>query len=135
MARDNENDVTDGATERESVATRRARQRALGENPFSSEQMADAIAKAHFRVRDAEAREKEKPMAEIVRASVRCGHETVRQVTSDGGVRLVTMPKKHTFKPHETADGKEAVVEHGRPVRLKRDAFVRYLGEGIVVAG
>lgn len=132
MAReDNENDVTDGASERENASTARARAKALPDSPLSSSQLADAIAQAHFRVRDQEAKEKEKPLPEIVRASVRCGYETTKRADNT----MVTSPKSLTFPPSETADGKETTVPHGRPVRLKREAFQRYKSAGLVEFG
>lgn len=134
MARDTD-DVTDGASDREGVSAAAARRRALPDAPMSADALASAIAEAHFRVRDREAKEKEKPLPEIVRASVRCGYETTRRQQDNGQIQLVTSPKKMTFPANETADGKETVVEHGRPVKLKREAFQRYKSEGLVEFG
>ena len=136
MARDSENDVTDGATDSETSGTRRARERAFGVNPLSTDQMAEAIAKAHMRVAEAGAKAKVKPLPEIVRASVRAGYETIRETRNDGGVRLVTRPKKITFGASETADGREWTIENGRPVMLKREAFKHHESLGnVVLAG
>lgn len=131
MAKD-ENDVTDGASDRETVATARARQRALGENPFSADQMAEAIAKAQERVRQDESRSREKPLPDVVRASVRCGNETIKDPMNG---KVTIRPAKMTFGPKETGDGTTVTVEHGRPVRLKREAFLHYQSLGQVVAG
>lgn len=130
MAKDDPNDMTEGAADSETAATRRARERALGTNPFTPEQMADAIAKAQMRVIEEAGKAKEKPLPEIVRASVRCGYETVKR---DNKVEV--RPGSITFRAEETADGTTPTVPHGRPVRLKRAAFLRYQAEGRVVAG
>jgi len=131
LAKD-ENDVTDGALDGETRNTQRARQRALGENPLSADQMADAIAKAHLRVREDELKAKERPLPDIVRASVRCGTEQVHDPVRN---KITVRPAKLTFGPSETGDGTTATVEHGRPVRLKRAAFLHYQSLGLVVAG
>lgn len=133
MARDND-DVTEGRDDGETPAARRARNAAFGTNPLNADQMAEAIAKAHMRVADEERKaSKTQHIPETVRASVRCGSETIRETRNDGGVRLVTRPKKITFKASETADNKEWTVEDGRPVRLKREAFLRYQSTGDVI--
>jgi hypothetical protein len=149
MAREDENDMTDGARDSETTARRvkvgnkefvvpgtdTARRRAIeGDAPPSAEMIGDAVAKALERQRNAPPLP-EKPLPEIVRASVRCGYETVRRVLSDGSAQLVTKPAEVTFKASETSDGREYTVPHGRPVKLKRDAFLRYQSEGKVVAG
>ena len=133
MAR--ENDVTEGASENENAATQRARQRAIPDAPLSAERLAELIATASERAREESTKAKESPLPEVVRASVRAGYETTRQVLDNGQARLVTQPEKLLFKADETGAGKECLVEHGRPVMLKRDAFKRYLGEGVVIRG
>lgn len=132
MAR-NENDVTDGRDDTENAATARARRRALeGDAPPSAEAVGEAVAKALDRMRD-QPRAKERPLPPVVRASVRCGYETSRRVLSDGSTQMVTAPGSITFKRDETPDGREVTVPHGRPVRLKREAFERYRRDGKVV--
>lgn len=132
MARDLD-DMTDGATTHENRHTERARRRAIeGDAPPTAESIGDAVAKALERQRD-QPPVKEKPLPEIVRASVRCGYETTRRVMSDGSSQMVTSPASVTFKAHETADGKEYTVPHGRPIQLKREAFQRYAGDGKVI--
>ena len=133
MARDTD-DVTEGASDREGVSAATARRRALPDSSLSSDAMADAIAKAHFRVRDQEAREKEKPLPDTIRASVRCGYETTTR-EMNGQRTLVTAPKSLTFRADETADGTTVTVPHGKPVRLKREAFLRYKSAGEVEFG
>jgi len=110
MAKD-ENDVTDGFDGRENDSTRRARQRALGENPMSTEQMADAVAKALQRT--AAQAKPVQVLGDTVRASCRAGYYR------DGS------PKKYTFKASDTADGREWTIPHGKPIRLKREAYER----------
>jgi hypothetical protein len=80
-------------------------------------------------------REPDRPvvLGEIVRASVRCGYETTRRIGADGSAQMVTAPASVTFKANETEDGVEHTVPHGRPVRIKREAFVRYLNDGKVI--
>lgn len=135
MARNDENDMTDGARDSENAATARARRRAIeGDAAPSAEAIGKAVADALERQRNAPP-PKEAPLPEIVRASVRCGYETVRRVVSDGSTQLVTKPAEVTFKASETGDGREYTVPHGRPVKLLRDAFLRYQSEGKVVAG
>lgn len=134
MARgDVEGDVTEGAGALESAATRRARNAAVPDAPMSAEALADAIAKAHIRAREDEGKVKEKPLPEIVRASVRCGYETKPRERADGSRQLITAPASITFAANETADGQPATVQHGKPVRLKRDAFRRYEADGKVI--
>lgn len=129
----NENDVTEGGSARESAATAMARRRAIeGDAPPSAEAIGAAVAKALERQREAPPPPAQR-LPEIVRASVRCGYETNRRVASDGSTQLVTAPGSITFKPHETADGREHTIQHGRPVKLKRDAFERYQGDGKVI--
>jgi hypothetical protein len=128
----NENDVTDGFAARENAATQRARQKALPDSPLTAEALAEAIAKAQERVIENAGKVKEKPLPEIVRASVRCGFET-KLLNDDHGKRYVTSPKSVDFKADETADGRPATIPHGRPARLKRDAFLRYQSEGLVI--
>lgn len=147
MARDNENDVTDGRDDEEfgprilrnkkgeAVGRLRSSQeiREMWNAPFSSEELGNAIAKASQRMREEESRVKEAPLPEIVRASVRCGYETSRRVMSDGSAQMVTAPGSVAFKADETADGKAYTVVHGRPIHLKREAFQRYARDGKVV--
>lgn len=124
MAND-ENDMTGSAaaTAGETASIKRARQRALeGDAPPTAEQIARGVAEAMARL-GAKPME-EKPLGSVVRASVRVGTETVRQVNSDGSTRLVTRPKSVTFAATETADGREYTVQDGRPIRLTRDAFI-----------
>lgn len=129
MARD-ENDMTEGRDSSETRATANARRRALeGDAPPSAEEIGKAVASALERQRNAPP-EKAAPLPEIVRASVRAGMETIKQ-----GDKVVIRPAKITFKADETADGKEWTVEHGRPIRLKREAFLRYKSEGRVEFG
>lgn len=145
MARD-ENDVTEGRTDGEFGerilrdkngktvgrlhSSDEVRRRAIdGDAPPSAEEIGKAVASALERQRNAPP-EKAAPLAEIVRASVRAGVETIKQ-----GDKVVIRPAKITFKADETADGKEWTVEHGRPIRLKREAFLRYKSEGRVEFG
>lgn len=129
MAKD-PNDMTEGATDSENAATARARRRAIeGDSAPSAADIGNAIAAALERNRDR--KDEAKPLGEEVRASVRCGYETVRR--SDN--TMVTQPKSITFRRDETADGTEVTIPHGRPVRLKRAAFLRYQAEGSVVLG
>lgn len=132
MAR-NENDVTDGASSSEGAATERARRRALeGDAPPSASAIGEAVARAMERMANAP-KEPERALPEKVRASVRCGYETTRRVLSDGSTQMVTAPASIKFSKDETADGKEWTIPHGRPVMLKREAFLRYQSEGRVV--
>lgn len=129
----NPNDVTDGATELESGSTERARRRAIeGDAPLSAEAIGEAVAKSLERQRNAPP-EKPRPLPDFVRASVRCGYETKRRVASDGSTQLVTAPAEITFRKDETADGREWTIPHGRPVVLKREAFLRYQADGKVI--
>ncbi len=132
MAR-SENDVTEGRSDQESVATERARRRAIeGDAPPSASAIGEAVARALERAANAP-KEQEKPLSDIVRASVRCGYETSRRVLSDGSTQIVTAPASITFKADETQDGKPCTVVHGRPVKLKKAAFLRYQSEGRVI--
>lgn len=146
MAR-NENDVTDGATTEETrgrtvkvgnrqvylPGTEDARRRALeGDAMPSAEAIGEAVSKALERQRNAPA-VKERPLPPVVRASVRCGYETTRRVMGDGSAQMVTAPASITFRPDETPDGRAVTVPHGRPVKLKREAFERYRRDGKVV--
>lgn len=137
MARD-ENDMSgvDGATGRENAASQSARRRAIdGLAPPDASTLAKAIAEASQRIREDEAKAKDVPLPEIVRASVRCGYESIVERRNDGGSRIVERARKVTFKADETADGKEYTVPHGRPIGLKRAAFLRYASEGLVIQG
>ena len=126
-----EDDVTDGASARESAATQRARRVSIdGLEPPSAEAIGKAVADAMERQRTAP-REVQKPLPEIVRASVRAGYEDVK-LNDERGKRIVVQAKSITFQPHETADGSRVTVAHGKPVRLKREAFQRYFAEGVV---
>lgn len=133
MAR-NENDMSgEAGSAGENRATALARKRALeGDAPPSAQAVGEAVAKALERMRDAP-KAPEKPLPDVVRASVRCGYETNRRVLSDGSTQMVTAPGAITFKASETATGREATVPHGRPVKLTREAFVRYRRDGKVV--
>lgn len=129
MAR--EDDVTDGASARENAATQRARRVGVdGLSPPSAEAIGKAVAEALDRQRNAPP-QAEKPLPEIVRASVRAGYEDIK-VNDERGKRIVVQAKSITFRPDETADGSSVTVAHGRPVRLKREAFQRYYAEGLV---
>lgn len=131
MARD-ENDVTDGRDDRENAATARARRRALeGDAPPSAEAIGAAVAAAMERQRANPVPARQLPT--VVRASVRCGYETTRRVLSDGSTQMVTAPASMTFTREETADEREHTVPHGRPIRLKLEAFKRYERDGKVV--
>lgn len=122
------NDMTDGATSSESAATQRARRRAIeGDAPPSAAEIGKAIAAALDRNRDR--KDEEKPLGEFVRASVRCGYETIKRDDKT----MVTQAKSITFNESETADGTRVTVPHGRPVRLKRDAFNKHRANGDVV--
>lgn len=126
-----EDDVTEGGSERENAATRRARAVGIdGIQPMSAADIGKAVADAMERQRLAPATP-QKPLSEVVRASVRAGYEDIK-VNDERGRRVMVQPKSITFKASETADGKETTVSHGRPVRLKREAFQRYYGEGLV---
>lgn len=129
MAR-NENDMSGaaGAAE-ENAATQRARHRALvGDAAPSAAEIGEAVAKAMERVR--ERPPKEDPLPPVVRASVRCGYVTERRHSDN---MMITRPGSITFKREETPDGREVTVIHGKPVKLKREAFLRYRREGKVV--
>lgn len=133
MAKDDD-DMTgrDAATANETAATARARHRALtGDAAPSAAAIGEAVAKAMERMRNEPVKEEHLP--EVVRASVRCGYETTRRVMGDGSAQLVTAPGSITFQANETPDGRACTVVHGRPVKLKRDAFLRYRREGKVV--
>lgn len=127
-----ENDVTDGAADMENAATRRARAVGIdGLSPPTAEAIGKAVADALERQRNAP-QQAEKPLPPIVRASVRAGYEDLRVQDDSGRMRIVNQAKSVEFKASETADGKPAKVPHGRPVRLKREAFQRYFAEGLV---
>jgi hypothetical protein len=128
-----ENDMSGrAATASENEATQRARRRAIeGDAPPSAQAIGEAVARALDRQRDNPI--KETPLPEIVRASVRAGYETARRVLSDGSTQMVTSPASITFKREDTPDGREVTVVHGKPVKLKREAFIRYRRDGKVV--
>ncbi len=131
MAR--EDDMTDGAATSESAATRNARRRAIeGDAPLTADAIGKAVAENLERNRNVPAAPIH--LGEIVRASVRAGYEDVK-MNDERGRRIVVQPRSITFKASETADGKETTVVHGRPVRLKREAFQRYLASGQVEFG
>lgn len=121
-------DVTDEATSMETASVRRARGQLIQDVKIDP----DALAQAMKRVRDDETKVRDEVVPEIVRASVRAGNETTRRVLGDGSAQLVTSPKKITFSAEETADGREWTVESGRPVHLKRAAFLHYRAQGLV---
>jgi hypothetical protein len=130
----NENDMS-GRSARdagETDAMKRVRQRAIdGDMPPSAQEVGQAIAEAMKRgLQNPPVQQK---LGDVVRASVRAGFETTRQVHSDGSSRLVTQPKSVTFGRDETIDGREYTVANGRPVRLKREAYERRLAEGVVM--
>lgn len=132
MARDDENDMSgDARSAGERNAARTARSRALGEeNAPSAAEIGDAVAKALARA--ATAPVVNRTLGPVVRASVRCGYEDIHQ--NVGGVlRIATVPKKIKFDREETADGKEYTIEHGRPIHLKRDAFIKRRDQGVVL--
>lgn len=133
MARNDENDMSgDAARAGEREASRQARSRALGEeNAPSASEIGDAVAKALARA--AAQPVSMQKLGPIVRASVRCGYEDVRQEKPEGGFRIATVAKSVTFNADETADGKTHTVVHGRPIHLKRDAFVRRRDMGHVL--
>lgn len=135
MAKNDPNDVTgeSAATAGEGRFTRAGRA-AFEEYAPSAAAIGDAVAKALERQRTAPP-QPQRTLPDIVRASVRCGYHTVRRVLSDGSAQMVTMPAEVTFKASETGDGREAIVAHGKPVKLKRDAFLRYEADGKVIAG
>lgn len=130
----NENDMSGrGARDAgETDAMKRVRQRAIdGDAPPSATEVGQAIAEAMKRGLQNPLPQQQ--LGPVVRASVRAGYETTRQVSSDGSARLITKAKSVTFSGDETTDGKSYTVEHGRPVRLKRDAYERRLAEGVVM--
>lgn len=132
MAQD-ENDMSgDAAFAGESAATRRVRGK-FENVPISANELADAIAKAQQRVMEDAGKVQPKPLPDVVRASVRCGMETIRQDNGGGGYKIVTQFGSMDFTSEETGDGKPARVAHGRPVKLKREAFLKYLNIGKVV--
>lgn len=127
-----EDDVTDGATTEENAATAAARRRGIdGDAPLSADEIGKAVARALDRQRNAP-KEPEAPLPVTVRASVRCGYVTAF-INDARGKRHETRPGTITFRKDETADGKEYTVPHGRPIVLKRDAFLRYRRDGKVV--
>lgn len=128
-----ENDMSgEAASAGETRGTQRVRAK-FNDIPISAETLADAIAKAHARVREDEAKPVSKPLGPTVRASVRCGMETVREDKGDGSYKIVTRPASLDFTADETGDGKPARVRHGSPIRLKRDVFLRLQSEGKVI--
>lgn len=132
MAQD-ENDMSgEAAFAGESAATRKVRSK-FENVPISATELADAIAKAQQRVMEDAGKVQQKPLPAVVRASVRCGMETVRQDKGDGGYKIVTQFGSMDFTGEETGDGKPARVPHGRPVKLKREAFLKYQSLGKVV--
>lgn len=143
----NENDVTDGATDGEFagriIKDKQGRvkgrlqsseeiRRVFDAPTNIQEGLADAIVEAQRRALEAERTQKQKALPDVVRASVRCGNETIKDHASG---KVVIRPAKMTFGPQETGDGTTVTVEHGRPVRLKRAAFLHYQSLGQVVAG
>lgn len=130
----NENDMSGrGARDAgETEAMKRVRQRAIdGDAPPSATEVGQAIAEAMRRGLQNPLPQQQ--LGPVVRASVRAGFETIRQVADDGSARLVTSPRSITFTGDETTDGRSYTVKHGSPVRLKRDAYERRLAEGVVV--
>lgn len=120
----------DAAMAREGKYTRAARDRLHSEAP-SAEAISRAVAETL--ARQAAQPVAERPLGEIVRASVRCGTESYTQQNGPEGSRVVTAYRKLRFSGDETADGVERVIEHGRPVALKRAAFERYAAQGLVI--
>lgn len=128
-----ENDMSgDAASAGETRSTQKIRAK-FADIPLSAEVLADAIAKAHLRAREEEARPASRSLGPTVRVSVRCGMETVREDNGGGGYKIVTRPASLDFSADETADGKPARVMHGRPIRVRRDVFLRLQSEGKVV--
>lgn len=118
-----ENDVTSGRSAGETKATRNARASLEpAANGFDVNSFADAFAAAQERQRNL--KEKPAPLGPVVRALVRCG------TMSDG-----VTPKTMKFTGAQTADGQPIEVPHGRPVRLKREAFEWLSRDGSVIRG
>lgn len=111
-----ENDVTEGSTE--TRISRNNRAKLLGEGAIDLNELAAAMVGAQDRaskVRDT------RVLGEVVRCSCRVGLDRAAN------------PKSYTFKANETAEGRELTVQHGKPLRLKREAFQRYAADGVVV--
>lgn len=116
----------------ERQAAKNARRAALGEdNMPSASEIGDAVAKALARAASAPAPVQR--LGDVVRASVRSGYEDVHMMVG-GQERIVTKPKAITFRADETPDGREVTLEHGKPIRLKREAFIsrRDLGHVLI---
>lgn len=131
---DKDNDMSGAAArsagEREAAA--RARRAALGDdNAPSADAIGEAVAKAL--ARSASQPLSAQRLGDVVRASVRAGFEDVRTERPDGSKFIATKPRSITFSREETADGKEYTVVHGRPVHLKRDAFIARRDQGVVI--
>lgn len=129
---DHDNDMSgqEAATAREGKFTRAARQALHSEAPSAAE-IGRAVADAMQRQASTPAQQRE--LGPIVRASVRAQTKDTRQVASDGSSRIVTSYVPVKFSADETADGKEWEIQHGRPVHLKREAFLKYASIGRVV--
>jgi hypothetical protein len=127
-----ENDVSgqEAATAREGKFTQAARKALHSEAPSAAE-IGSAIAEAMKRAASNPA--PAQVLGEVVRCSVRAQTKDTRQVASDGSSRIVTSYVPVRFAADETADGKELELTHGKPVRLKRDAFHKYASMGRVV--
>jgi len=121
----------EAATHREGKFTKAAREALDSEAP-SAAAIGEAVAKALSRQAAAPV-PTQSPLGAVVRASTRCQTVNERRVNSDGSARIVTSYEPITFRAGETADGKEVTLGHGKPVRLKREAFLHYAGIGRVV--
>lgn len=114
----NENDMS-GRRARdagETLAVQKARHNAFDADAPSASEIGRAVA-------DAMARSKDLPpqrLGDIVRASCRVGFNADMR------------PKSFTFPGADTADGRECTVAHGKPIRLKVEAFRRYAEQGVV---
>lgn len=132
MAKIDENDMSGEAARdgREGRHTRAARA-ALDEFAPSAAEIGDAVAKALARSANAPAPVQK--LGDVVRASVRCGYEDIRQERPDGSKFIATIPRKITFSKDETADGREHTIQHGRPIHLKRAAYEARRDQGVVL--
>lgn len=120
----------EAAVAREGRYTKAARAALHSEAPSAAD-IGVAVAEALKRTQASPS--PQQTLGEIVRASVRCLTKDERRVSSDGSARIVTSYVPVTFKADETADGKEYTISHGKPIHLKREAFLRYAGIGRVV--
>lgn len=122
----------DARSANERQAAKSARRAALGEdNAPSASEIGKAVAEALARTAGQPQAVRE--LGPIVRASVRAGYEDKRVDKGDGSIRIATVPKQVKFEADETSDGKEYTLEHGKPIRLKREAFIRRRDQGVVI--